>query len=62
MGHDASDDFERHEPDDEQERDRQCSPVCVGADVMYVATTVVMMVAARVIVLVLLTGHTFPFG
>jgi hypothetical protein len=57
VGQDPDDDFKRHEPDDQQERDRQVPPVRVGTDVRRMATPAVMMVGVLVIGLAVFTAH-----
>jgi hypothetical protein len=59
VGHDASDDLERHEPDDQDERDRQVPAVGVRTDGVGMAPMVMVltvMVVAFVMVVVLAHG------
>src|SRR5262245_5296195 len=56
MRHDAHDDLEGHEADDQQQRNRQVSAIGIGADVVRVAS-VVMVVAGTVVVAVSVIGQ-----
>jgi len=48
---DADDDLDRHEPDNEQERDREVPPIRIGADAMRMRRTRMVVVIVTAVIL-----------
>ena len=57
MRDDPDDDFERHEPDDQKQRDRQVSAIRIGADGVRVVAIVMMAAVVADVSLVVQRGY-----